>query len=160
MFSIDYPWIIPHLRQLSYGLQPVYMLGEKRFTLIIKAPKEATLTARLNNEFRIYLLGDEAGPESHIGFVTAFFDDHGEPIVLKSPQFAGDALLRDLSQLLGQDEFDLFFFDEQDRELMGVRAYNEAATRFRTEISRATFAEFDRAEFQKTVKRTVKRLDH
>lgn len=66
MFSIDHPNIIRHLRQLGYGLLPVYLHGKDRFVLVIKAPKEAILAARPNNEIRIYLLGDETGP--HVAY--------------------------------------------------------------------------------------------
>ncbi len=158
MLSIDYPSLLPHLRQLGYGLQPVLLRAENQFMLIIKVTKEAILAARLNNEFKVYLLNDANGQASHIGFVTAFFDDYDEPIVLKSPQFAGDELLCDLSQLFGQAEFNLFFFDEHDRELMGVRAHNPDAARFRAEISRATFPELDLPKLGATVRRIEHRF--
>lgn len=75
----------------------------------MKVSKEIILTARLNGEFKVYLLGDEAGPASHLGLVTAFFDDPDEPLTIKSPQFAGDDLLKDLTSLLSQSEFDIYF---------------------------------------------------
>lgn len=98
------------------------------------------------------------GPTSHIGLVTAFFDDHDEPLTLSSPLFAGDELLKDLSLLLAQDQFDLFFFDEHDRELMGMRAHNESASRFRAEICNATFAELDIAAIQQSLGRLDRRF--
>ena len=156
MLSIDHPSLLPHLERLGYGLLPVFMTAEDRFALVIKATKEAILTARLNNEVKIYLLGDNIDQTSHIGFITAFFDDHDEPIVLKSPQFSGDELLRDLGKLFSQEEFNLYFFDEHDRELMGVRAHHPSAARFSLEFNLATFPE----ENLSRVGAIMKRLEH
>ncbi len=52
-------------------------------------------------------------------------------------------MLRDLTILLGQEEFDLYFFDEHDRELMGVRARNADARRFSEEVRRTSFPVLD-----------------
>ena len=97
-----------------------------------------------------------AGPPSHLGLITAFFDDPDEPLTVKSPQFVGDDFLRDITELLSQPEFDVYFFDEHDRELMGVRAYNTDAGRFRAEIKSANFARYVRADFPAV----LRRLEH
>jgi hypothetical protein len=52
-------------------------------------------------------------------------------------------MLRDLSSLLGQEAFDLYFFDEHDRELMGVRARNADAARLREEMLSISFPMLD-----------------
>jgi hypothetical protein len=156
LLSIDHPELLPHLKTLSYGLQPVFHRGEERYFLVVKVTKEMILTARLNGEFKIYLLDDEAGPESHLGLITAFFDDPDEPLTIKSPQFADDDLLKDLTGLLSQPEFDIYFFDEHDRELMGVRGHNAHAGRFRAEMAAATFPPFDHASFPAF----LRRLEH
>jgi hypothetical protein len=38
--------------------------------------------------------------------MTAFFDDHDEPLVLFTPLYAGDDMFRDLAGALSQDSFD------------------------------------------------------
>lgn len=108
--SIEHPELLPHLKTLGYGLQPVFHRGRGKHFLVLKVTKEMILTARLNREFKVYLLGDDQGPTSHLGFITAFFDDPDEPLAIKSPQFAGDDLLKDLSSLLSQSEFEVYFF--------------------------------------------------
>src|ERR687896_618559 len=137
LLSIEHPEMLPHLKTLGYGLQPVFHRGEKRYFLVVKVTKEMILTARTNGEFKIYLLGDGIGLGSHLGLIAAFFDDPDEPLTIKSPLFAGDDLLKDLTGLLSQPEFDVYFFAEHDRELMGVRSHNTDAARFRTEMERA-----------------------
>lgn len=139
MFSIQYPSILSHLGLLAYGLQPVELKAEGRFTLLIKATKEAILTARLNQQIKIYLAPDGGDTNRGLGLITAFFDDHDEPIVLFSPLWAGDALLTDLVTVLGQTSFDLYFFDEHDREMMGVRAHVQDAVRFRATLNSTRF---------------------
>ena len=142
MFSIDHPEILSHLGQLIYGFQPV-QFPDGRFCLIIKAGKEFILTARVNNGFKIYLVPDLAVPDRSLGFMTAFFDDHDEPLVLFSPLYAGDDMLRDLAGALSQVSFDLFFFDEHDRELMGIRASVRDVAHFRTAMAETQFPKVD-----------------
>ena len=156
LLSIDHPELLPHLKTLGYGLQPVFHRGLGRYFLVLKVTKEMILTARLNREFKVYLLGDDKGPASHLGFITAFFDDADEPLTIKSPQFADDDLLKDLTRLLSQPEFEVYFFDEHDREMMGVRVTNTDAARFRAEMERATFAPYVREEFPGI----LRRLEH
>jgi hypothetical protein len=109
LLSIDHPELLPHLKTLSYGLQPIFYRKENRYALVLKATKEIILTARVQGEFKVYLIGDCAGPGSHLGLITAFFDDPDSPLTITSPQFAGDELLKDLTALLSQPEFDVFF---------------------------------------------------
>ncbi len=143
MFSIQYPSILSHLGQLAYGLQPVKLQAEGRFSLLIKATKEAILTARLNQHIKIYLVPDEGATSGCLGFITAFFDDHDEPIVLFSPLSMGDALLTDLIAVLRQASFDLYFFDEHDREMMGIRAHVKDVKRFGATLDSTRFPNFN-----------------
>jgi hypothetical protein len=158
MLSIDHPTVLPHLERLVYGLQPIFMTEGDCFALVIKVTKEAILTARLNNEIKIYLLDNNGGGTSHLGFITAFFDDHDEPIVIKSLQFAGDEFLHDLSRLFSQLEFEVYFFDEHNRELLGVLASNPEAARFHSELSRATFPEEDLSQLETMTRRLEQRF--
>ena len=153
MISIRYPLILQHLQKLDYGLLPIYMPDEDKFILIIKAPKEVILTARINNEIKVYLVDDNSTSASHVGLITAFFDDHDEPLVIKTPLFKGDEMLRDISLVLAQNKFELYFFDEHNRELMGVNAINADFERFSSEISKASFVELNRPEIWTVIKR-------
>jgi hypothetical protein len=77
------------------AFNPSKLQAEGRFSLLIKATKEAILAARLNQHIKIYLVPDEGTTSGCLGFITAFFDDHDDPIVLLSPLCIGDALLTD-----------------------------------------------------------------
>lgn len=150
MFSIRYPSILSHLGQFAYGLQPVRVPPDHRFTLIIKINKEAILTARLNQQIRIYLIPDVRDQFRSRGFITAFFDDYDEPIVLFTPLYSGDAMLTDLTTVFGQESFELYFFDEHNREMMGVRAQIADVERFRATMRDTHFSTLDMDEVAST----------
>lgn len=145
LFSVEFPQILAHLGELAYGLQPVRVPPDGRLCLIIKINKEAILTTRLNRQIKIYLIPDVHSPGRAHGCITAFFDDHDEPLVICSPLFAEDALARDLGLLLGQGVFNLYFFDEHDRELLGVSARLAEADRFGATWNGCRLSMFDLA---------------
>lgn len=155
LLSIQYPHITAFIETVGYGLVPLYSAERGKFLLVIKASKEVILTARLNRRFDIYVLDDPVGPHSHLCFVTAFFDDHDEPLRIVTPQFEGDAMSTELRKLLSQDEFDVYFFDENNREMMGVSVHNPSADRFKALIADISFPTFD----QRTVGEIVRRSE-
>lgn len=157
MLTIEHPEILPQLNLLQYGLWP-FKEPDGGVGLIVKVPKEAILAARLNDEFKIYLLEDHTGERSHLGLITAFFDDHDEPLVIKSLQYDGDAHLTDLTALLSQAEFNVHFFDEHDREMLGARARNPSSDRFRKTIATATFHDFAQDTFEILISRLEDRF--
>jgi len=124
---------------MGYGLLPLHFVGTDRFALIVKTTKEAILTARLNQEMKLYLVPDGAKGACSLGLITAFFDDHDEPLVLFTPMYTDDQLQIDLVGVLSQPAFDLFFFDENHREMMGVRVRVNNAPQVLTALQQARF---------------------
>ena len=153
MLSLIYPSLLSSLRQLGYGLMPVFHEPAGTGALALKLPKAAILTARMRNEVKVYLLSDGEGPATHLGLITAFFEDEDEPLMIATTLFSGDDLLPDIVSVLGQPEFDIYFFDEHDREWLGVRAINSDVDRWRREFETATFAPFDPATCGELVER-------
>jgi hypothetical protein len=131
------------VRQLPYGLCPLWIEPDVRFALIVKAPKEVILTAQLRQEIKIYLVPGTEGDHQLLGLITCFFDDYDEPLCITSPLFEGDAMLEDVSGLLCQEEFDIHMFDGNDRELFAARARVQDAERLRTTFERSVFSEVD-----------------
>jgi len=157
MLSINHPRVLPDIRRLGYGMMPL-MMSDGSAALVLKVNKEAILTARTNNAIKVYLLAEYAGTASHLGLMTAFFEDEEEPVSLRSLLFADDEFLEQVTAVFSQPAFDLYFFDEHDRELLGVRVLNDDAERFRNEIARATFAPFDLSSFQEIAERLQTRF--
>ena len=112
-------------------LWPTRRHGDLRMILIVKAAREMALTAKLREGFRFYLVPVRAGTVTTYGLITAFFDDSDEPLVIRTPLF-NEEITRDFLSLLSSDSFHVHFFDEHNRELLGFRAENFDAHRFRT----------------------------
>ena len=100
-------------------------------TLIAKTMREMAETARLRGFFSFYLVPLRVGDVHTRGLVTAFFDDHDEPLTIRTLLF-DDEFVRDLFQVLSSNSFDMHFIDEHNRNLISFRAENPDATRFRS----------------------------
>ncbi len=143
MLSLLHPEVLSDLKDFNYGLLPFFNTKENKHFLVIKTTKEAILTAKTNNQFKVYLIKDSLNDGFHSGIISAFFDDHDEPLTMMTPLFSGDAMLNDISLVFSQREFEIYFFDENNYELLGVRASNSEHLRFEKEISEALFSPYD-----------------
>lgn len=142
MLSVLHPEILYHLQDFNYGLMPIYLPEENKYILVIKATKEGILTVSTNNAFKVYLIKSTSKAASHLGLVTAFFDDHDEPLTITTPLFSNDEMLKDITNLFTQEKFEVYFFDENNYELLGAKIHNEHFNRFSKEINTATLPEF------------------
>ena len=129
--SVTYPEILQTLVDFPGGLLPMRYVGSSRMILIAKTMREIAVTAHLRKFFRFYLVPLRAGDVHTSGLLAAFFDDHDEPLTIRTPLF-DEELTREIFQVLSSDSFDMHFFDEHNRELIGFRAENPDATRFRS----------------------------
>lgn len=153
MISILHPEIISHIQAFEYGLMPVYLPQEDKFILIIKATKEGILTAGINNCFKIYPIKDNSDETLYLGLVIGFFDDHDEPLTITTPLFSDDQMLADIKRLLSQKSFDVYFFDENNFELLGASAKNKDHERFLKQMNDASFPRFQDIEILETWKK-------
>ena len=129
-FSITNPKFVDTLVDFPVGLWPIPRGGDSRMILVVKAPREMAQTAKLRGGFRFYLVPVHAGDVATYGLLTAFFDDNDEPLTVRTPLF-NEEITRDFLLLLSSDSFYVHFFDEHNRELLGFRAENSNAHRFR-----------------------------
>ena len=121
MLSIRFPSVMRKVQELSVGLLPVLVKGDSIPKLIVKISKEAILTAKLRQSFKIHLIPYEIPGVKSVGFLAAFFDDEQHPYT------AGGALIkefagRELSKLFLSPQVDVHFFDELGREMLAYRA--------------------------------------
>jgi hypothetical protein len=138
MLTILHPGILSHIAELPVGLSPLTMQGEDKVVLVIKCPKEGILAAKMNRGFRFYLAPFSSGGVRTCSLITAFFDDIDNPLHIWTPLFQDD-LSDVLCRLLGSESFDVHFFDENNRELLGYHARNESASALRSRLSGITF---------------------
>lgn len=119
MLSLNSPHTLDEIRQYPGGLRPIEVEG--RDSLAIKAHKETLLAAQINKGFKVYIAPLPFPGGLTIGLVSAFFDDHDEPLVITTPLFDDHEVCTRLLALLTQDEIDIYFFDEHCREWMSYR---------------------------------------
>jgi len=88
------------------------------------------LTAKIRKCFLFYLVPIQVESLQTYGLVTAFFDDHDEPLTIRSP-LVEDEMAADIFELLSSEQFEVYFFDEHNRELLGYRVRNKKAANFK-----------------------------
>ena len=141
MLSVRYPKVIPVLKTLLGGLWPL-KLSDGSMVLIAKLAKEGILAAKMARAMSVYVIPTPGGNHLCAGVVTAFWDDHDEPIILTTPLFAEDPFTTDLFALLSRETFAVHFFDENNYELLGYRARNPAFERFKAFAEQTRCARF------------------
>ena len=137
--TITNPEVVDTLADSPGGLWPIRRGGDSRMILVVKAPREMAQTAKLRGGFRFYWVPVHAGDVATYGLIAAFFDDSDEPLAIRTPLF-NEEITRDFLALLSSDSFCVHFFDEHDRELLGFRAENPDAHRFRAFSNTMRFA--------------------
>ena len=136
--SVTDPAVRQTLDDFKFGLLPMRDAASSRMILIAKTTREIAATARLREFFRFYLVPLRAGDVDTFGLISAFFDDHDEPLYVRTPLF-DDELAHEFVQVLSSDSFDIHFFDEHNRKLIGFRAKNPDAIRFRHFVNTIRF---------------------
>ncbi len=136
------PEILGILEEFHCGLLPLRDPKTQKVFLIVKAAKETILTAKLNQEFHLYLVPTEGKEFTIYGIITAFFDDFDEPLVITSPLFADDEFTELVTELISVEDFDIYFFDEYNREMLGYKARNTKNFNFCKKLSHFKFAHF------------------
>lgn len=118
--TLSYPQIMPHVESVGVGLWPIKIKG--KWSLIVKTSKEAILTAKVNKGFDIYVAPVQFKDSTSVALVTAFYDDDDEPLTIRTPLLVDDDFTQGLLSVFSKNKFDIFFFDEHNRELLSYQA--------------------------------------
>lgn len=113
------------VKELSYvpcGVFAHPKADSQEHILIVKASKEVALTVKERQGFKIYVFPIAVEDFRSYGLVSAFFDDADEPLAMFTPLITDDFACEDILSLLQQENCDVFFFDENNRELLSYRA--------------------------------------
>ena len=141
MLTVLYPELLSAIARDHVGLSVHWVEGRDDHILVIKAPKEYILTAKVNRGFRIYLVPIESDGITTLALMTAFFDDADEPLYLFTPCFGDDAMAA-LFKIFSSDTFDVHLFDEKNHEWLGYRVRNGKPKAIRSAIAQAQFWSF------------------
>ncbi len=115
MLTLRYPSILAEIQQMPVGILPIILEDKELPILIVKAPKEYILAAKLEKRLKVYIVNLCIENKSTLALVTAFFDDEDEPLIIKTPLFLED-FSATLFKLLKTYRVKVHFFDELSRE--------------------------------------------
>jgi hypothetical protein len=121
VLTVLHPEAKPLIRDFAGGLLPLRLGDDELFSLVVKTQKEAILAAKMNGGFSFYLPALPSTTVMTTALITAFFDDHDQPLTIKSPLFGDDSLSHAILDILSYDEVDIYFFDEHDYEWMSFK---------------------------------------
>jgi hypothetical protein len=121
MLSPFYAAKLRSMLSFPIGLNLVTFEGRPRPVLLVKAPKEAILAAKLHRQFKIYIVPMVSKHDRTACLVTTFFDDPDAPLALTTPLF-NDENSRKLWDGLSS-EFDVHFFNELNHELLAYTTH-------------------------------------
>lgn len=123
MLTILHPHLMQHVRDLHQGLCTIANDKDGTFILIIKAPKECVLAAKAKQQIGFYLAPCWMGGNTYYGLVTTYEDDELNPLMIITP-LLNDEMGQSILHMLSVSSFDVHFFDDNNRELLGYKAQN------------------------------------
>ncbi|WP_372166364.1 hypothetical protein [Xanthomonas axonopodis] len=115
VITLSYPALMPEIQRYPGGILPKVSPDGLGHLLIIKVPKEHILAAKLSGSIKMYLAPVGISGAKVLGLITAFFDDHDEPLTLTTP-LMDDDLSEDLFAALDSQRLSVHLFDEHSRE--------------------------------------------
>ena len=139
MISVQFPQVYALIRDVFHGgLYPLKFIADQKIKLIIKAPKEMLLAAKLRKEFKIYVSPIKESNKEAIALISAFYDTDVDPLTITTPLF-DEALTSDFQEMLLSDGVDIYFFDLNNVEFFGYQAIFECKETVKAMIAEAVF---------------------
>jgi len=129
MLSLHYPEVKNILQQHAIGLLTL-RTPENKIILVLKMSKEILLAMKLCNGFKISFVKYPSGEQHAHAILTLIYDNPNEPLSL-SNTFYDNPESKELIELLDQEEFQVYGFDEHNREFFGQTAKISDFERFR-----------------------------
>ncbi|WP_146540904.1 hypothetical protein [Pseudomonas bubulae] len=123
MLTILQPHLLQHVRDLHHGLSTIANDKDGTFILIIKAPKEYILAAKSKQRVGFYLAPCQMNGDTCYSLITTYEDDDLNPLMINTP-LLDDEMGQSILHLLSVESFDIHFFDDNNRELLGYKAQN------------------------------------
>jgi hypothetical protein len=156
MISVQFPQVHDFIRTKFHGgLLPLKFVADQKIRLIIKAPKEMLLSAKIKKHFRMYAAPIEENGAKGFALISAFYDNDVHPLTITTPLFAEPQTELYQEMLLG-NEVDIHFFDENNVEFLAYQAKIECTENVRTAIAGAQFAPFSKD----AAKSVINQMEH
>lgn len=133
MLSLRYPKLRSELKLASIGLWPIRLPDDPTPAVLMKLPKQYILTAVERRFLKLYFVPLEIRGVRLLGLTTAFFDDGGDPLVVRTLLFEDEISSVLLAALL-EPRLHLHLFDDHGRELAGFVCEVTGSTDLREDI--------------------------
>lgn len=123
MLTVRYPHLMQHVIDLHQGICTIANDADGTFFLIIKAPKENVLAAKMRQRIGFYLAPCFLDGVTYHSLVTTYEDDEFNPLFINTP-LLDDEMGHSILHMLSVESFNVHFFDDNNRELLGYKAQN------------------------------------
>lgn len=121
MLSIFHPEVMPAVHDLRDGLMAFRVAQGGRLKLVVKAPKEAILAAKLDLGFKVFVVPLPVIGERCVGLIAAFYDNPDEPLIISILLSQGTSS-EALRALLLSKDFDVHLFNENNQEFLAYKS--------------------------------------
>ena len=153
MLSVKFPQVHAHIsKEFHGGLLPLKFVEDHKIRLVIKAPKEMLLAAKVRKHFRIFVVPIEEDNVVSFSLVTAFYDNDVHPLTITTPLF-DEPLTEIYREMLLGDKVDVHFFDENNIEFLAYEAKIECNDFVKTRISAANFSPFSKTAAKRVIQK-------
>ncbi|HBN9565027.1 TPA: hypothetical protein U8175_001236 [Pseudomonas aeruginosa] len=129
MLTVRYPHLMQHVVDLHQGICTIANDADGTFFLIIKAPKENILAAKMRQRIGFYLAPCLLDGITYHSLVTTYEDDEFNPLFINTP-LLDDEMGRSILHILSVESFNVHFFDDNNREILGYKAQNPKYSSF------------------------------
>lgn len=129
MITVNYPYLMQHVVDLHQGICTIANVADGTFFLIIKAPKENVLAAKIKQRIGFYLAPCLLDGVIYHSLITTYEDDEFNPLFIGTP-LLDDEMGHSILHMLSVESFNIHFFDDNNRELLGYKAQNPHYTTF------------------------------
>ncbi len=129
MLTVRYPHLMQHVVDLHQGICTIANDADGTFFLIIKAPKEYVLAAKMRQRIGFYLAPCFLDGIIYHSLITTYEDDELNPLFIGTP-LLDDEMGHSVLHMLSVESFNVHFFDDNNRELLGYKAQNPSYSNF------------------------------
>lgn len=157
MLRLRYPELHPFIAELSGGMWPLALPDKDDLVLIAKVSKDYILTAVEEQFIKFYFFKLALEDKTFIAVFTAFFDDADEPLCVRTLLFS-DELSSVLLSVFLQPKLEIYFFDENARELASFQAEITDPAGLRDHLPNLPRSESDRSFLAEAYKLAVLRF--
>lgn len=123
MLTIHHPHLMRHVANLHQGICTIANNADSTYFLIIKAPKEFVLAAKIRQRIGFYLAPCRLDGVTYHSLITTYEDDEFNPLFIGTP-LLDDEMGHSILHMLSVESFNVHFFDDNNRELLGYKAQN------------------------------------